>query len=160
MKMKKILITLLIVGMLTCGLTAVFAEDGTLDDGTKFTIPEGYTVLKSEDGILTLTTDDQSHVVTVSNVNIGSAEDGKQAQIDGGAEFQTEATKTINGVEVTEQNFVKNGLNLHAYLYKVGDVNFLTTAVNTDSEWNVEDTSNPVNVIITSLTGSTEESSE
>lgn len=153
MKLNKILVALLIAGMLACSFSAVFAEDGTLEDGTAYTIPDTYSVLKSEKGIVTLATEDQSKVVTVTDVNVVSAEEGKQAQIDTGAEFVSEDKVTINGVEVTEQKFTKDGLNLYGYLFNVNDVAFSITAVNNDADWNVEDAANPVNVVITSLTG-------
>lgn len=156
MKLNKILVALLIVGMLSCGLSAVFAEDGTLADGTTVPIPEGFSVLDTGSGIFTLTTEDQQNVITVMDEGVTTdAEQAKQGQIDGGAEFIDDNTVTIGDTEVIAQHFTKGGFNLYGYLFSVGDKNYVVTYTSPD-EMDVEDTSSPVNQIITSLVGATE----
>ena len=80
MKFNRILVALLIVGMLSCGLSAVFAEDGTLPDGTTVTIPEGYKVLNNENGLFTLVTEDQKNVIGVlTNDEPANIEEAKRS---------------------------------------------------------------------------------
>ena len=158
MKFNKILVTLLILGMLTCGISAVFAEDGTLADGTTVPIPEGFSVLDTGSGIFTLATEDQQTVIAVMDEDVTSdAEQAKESQVANGAEFIADKTVTIGDTEVIEQHFTKSGLNLYGYLFKAGDKDFIVTYTST-GEMNVEDASSPVNQIITSLVGSTETS--
>lgn len=156
MKLNKILVTLLIVGMLSCGLSAVFAEDGTLTDGTTVTIPEGFSVLDTGSGIFTLTTEDKQNVITVMDQDItNDAEQAKQAQVENGAEFIDDKTVTIGDTEVIAQHFTKDNFNFYGYLFKVGDKDYIVTYTSPD-EIDVEDASTPVNQIISSLVGTTE----
>lgn len=152
MKINKILIMLLIMGMLTCGLTAVFAQEGTLPDGTKIPVPEGYEVKEFDKGPFFLVSDDQNEVITISNDNPDNdPEAGKQNQIKNGATFESEKTININGVDVIEQRFNKDGFTVLGYIFSVGDKNYVIVATTQNADWNAEDTSNPVNIILTSL---------
>ncbi|MBE6486513.1 MAG: DUF1795 domain-containing protein [Methanosphaera stadtmanae] len=156
MKLNKILVALLIVGMLSCGLSAVFAEEGTLSDGTKVTIPDGFSVLDTGSGIFTLVTEDQQNVITVMDEDVTTdAEKAKQDQVENGAEFIDDKTVTIGDTEVIAQHFTKSGFNFYGYLFKAGDKDYIVTYTSPD-EIDVEDASTPVNQIISSLVGTTE----
>ena len=156
MKLNKILVALLIVGMLSCGLSAVFAEDGTLADGTAVPIPDGFSVLDTGSGIFTLVTEDQQNVITVMDEDVTTdAEKAKQDQVENGAEFIDDKTVTIGDTEVIAQHFTKSGFNFYGYLFKAGDKDYIVTYTSPD-EIDVEDASTPVNQIISSLVGTTE----
>lgn len=152
MKMNKIIVTLLIVGMLTCGLTAVFAQDGTLPDGTTIPIPEGFQVKEVNNGPFFLVSDDQSEVITISNENtVNDPEAGKQNQIKNGANFESQQNIEINGVQIIEQKFTKEGFTIIGYIFSVGNKNYVITVTTQNAQWNAEDSANPVNIIISSL---------
>ncbi len=152
MRLNKILIALLIAGMLTCSFSAVFAEDGTLSDGTTVPIPEGYSILDTGSGIFTLATEDQQTVITVIPDATADADQAKETQVAGGAEFVSQETIQINGVDVIEQKFTKESLNLSGYLFTYNDKNYVVTFTSTGDN-DATDAANPVNIIITSLTG-------
>jgi len=158
MKLNKILVALLIVGMLSCGLSAVFAEDGTLSDGTVVAIPDGYSVLPNENGLFTLVTEDQKNVIAVlTNENPTDIEQAKQGQIDAGAEFIDDKTVSIGDTEVIVQHFSKGGFNLYGNIFSVGNKNYVVTYTSPD-EVDVSDASTPVNQVISSLIGDSESS--
>jgi hypothetical protein len=159
MKFNKLLITLLIVGMLSCCLTAVFAEEGTLPDGTTVSIPDGFSVLETDTGLFTLVTEDQKSVIGIQNQEIiTDLEKAKQAQIENGATFVSDQSVDIAGIEVAEQKFTKQGLNMAGYLFTINDTQYVITYTTPD-ETDINDESNPVREIITGLAGG-EETSE
>ena len=152
MKMKKIMLTLMIVGMLTCTLTAAFAEDGTLPDGTTIPVPEGYQVKEFDKGPFFLVSDDENEVITISNENqVNDPEEGKQNQIKNGANFESEQGIDIDGVQIIEQKFTKDGFIIYGYLFSVDDKNYVITVTTNNTQWNADDASNPVHIIISSL---------
>ncbi|RAP47764.1 MAG: hypothetical protein BZ135_01410 [Methanosphaera sp. rholeuAM6] len=153
MKFNKIVVTLLILGMLSCGFTAVFAEQGTLADGTAVEIPEGYSLLDTGSGLFTLSTDDQESIILVMYENVTTdTEKAKESQVSDGAEFISEQTVQINGVDVIEQKFSKDGYSLGAYIFTYNDVNYVVTFT-TKGDVDASDAASPINVVITSLTG-------
>ena len=154
MKFNRLLVALLIVGMLSCGLSAVFAEDGTLPDGTTVTIPEGYKVLNNENGLFTLVTEDQKNVIAVlTNDEPTNVEEAKKGQMESGAEFIDDKTVKIGDTDVVVQHFSKDGFNLYGNIFSVGNKNYVVTYTSPD-EVDVSDASTPVNQVITSLIGS------
>jgi len=158
MKLNKILVALLIVGMLSCGLSAVFAEEGTLSDGTKVTIPDGYSVLATDNGLFTLVTEDQKNVIAVlTNDEPTDIEKAKEGQIESGAEFLENNTVTIGNTDVIVQHFSKDGFNIYGNIFTVGDKNYVVTFTSPD-EVDVSDASTPINQVISSLIGDTETS--
>lgn len=153
MNLNKIFVTLLIVGMLSCGLSAVFAEDGTLPDGTAVAIPDGYSRLPNENGLFTLITEDQKNVIAVlTNDAPTDVEQAKQGQIANGAEFLDDKTVTIGDTQVIVQHFSKDGFNLYGNIFSVGDKNYVVTYTSPD-EVDVSDASTPINQVISSLVG-------
>lgn len=154
MKFNRILVALLIVGMLSCGLSAVFAEDGTLPDGTTVAIPDGYSVLANENGLFTLVTEDQKNVIAVlTNDEPTNVEEAKKGQMESGAEFIDDKTVKIGDTDVVVQHFSKDGFNLYGNIFSVGNKNYVVTYTSPD-EVDVSDASTPVNQVITSLIGS------
>lgn len=122
---------------------------GTLDDGTSILIPEGFSKVEGND-VFTIATEDQTNVIVVTDGGAIDPEQGKQNQIDNGAEFVADSTVDIASVEVTVQQFTTQGLNLYGYLFTIDGNCFAITQTSTE-EQDVTDSSNPVNQIITNL---------
>ena len=159
MKLNKLLIVLILIGILTCGLTVVFAEYGQLDNGREFVIPEGYSIFSNRDGLVGLISDDEKEIITI-HTNGSTAEKVKEAEINNGYQFHSETTKNISDIEVLELYTTKEGFYYHTYFFKVNDNNFIVSSMSPYSQWNIDDDSNPANVIISSLSNSFNNSNE
>jgi len=160
MKFDKLIVTLIVIGILSCGFTAVFAEYGQLNDGTQFTVPDNYSIFTNENGTIGLITEDKQSTIAIMTRNPISAKEAKEAHSSNGYEFKSETTKNINGVEITEQIHKKNRLYFYDYFFKVNGKNIVVSLIDRSNNWNIEDSSNPINVIITSLTSSDNSNNE
>ncbi|MDD2644068.1 MAG: hypothetical protein PHC65_05245 [Methanobacteriaceae archaeon] len=149
--LKNYISLILLVGVIAvAGSCVVFAADATLDDGSTFTLPTGFTVNSSS----------ESNMVSISNeadgifISVGSdaVKVTKDTWADKGFTFKTEKNITLNGATTTEEQYDNSGVPFYVYYVTKEDTKYtIIVAMEDNADWNVQDTANPVNSIVKTL---------
>lgn len=144
----KTLIVLLLMILTLFSVTSINAESIIVGD-TTFTMPEGY-ILDEDDGDQVVIKDNTT-AITVYNGPIESTETAKQNRINAGYKLLGERTYDVDGVEVNQQNYNKDGINSWVYTFKKNYNTYIIT-FNLDENATIpEYEDNPVTEIINTL---------
>ena len=154
MKFNKAII-LLISLALVASVGIVVAEDVTVNPYT-FTVPDGYTVVQSDDTICAMQKDEFNAISFATDVT-DDLESAKQSLIDQGKTFINEQEINYNDNNITLQVFSAdvNGNTLYVYNYVMlsDDGNFVVSYSTNDAEFDgdLNTEGNPVSTIFDTI---------
>ena len=139
----------LIVLVLACCISAVSAEDVSVDDYT-FTVPEGFSVNGTYDEDMVVLTHDENHaIVVLISDDIASSSDAISYLEGEGYSFLGEETYDAVNYEVKQQNYELDGFTVLSYVFQVEDDDYciITYTIPSD-ETAPEGDANPVTGIL------------
>jgi hypothetical protein len=150
MNFKKILSLILIIGLITIlSSSIVFACTPRLENGATFTTPPGYS-LESNAGNsgVSLKCDDGNVKIYVSS---DVSDDVKQSL--NGFDYKSSSTVNINGTNVQIKDYTNSiGLIIHEYTFRKDNHDYqIFASADIDTQWNISNGNNPVNMIINTL---------
>ena len=151
MKFNKIILALLVVFILTSGTSIIFAEQFELSD-VSFDIPGNYSINKTTDEACILKSDNANNY-TISVIQAESSDVilEKNSRMSSGFKFLSEENYTSsNGIDINQQNFMKNESYFSFYSFEVNNSTYMviyTFPVHDE----LNNATNPVNEIIESI---------
>lgn len=154
MKFSKTFLLVLAL-VLVAGIGVVMAEDATVEPYT-FTVPDGYTIVTSDDTTCAMQKDEYNAISFATGVS-EDLEAAKQTLIDQGKTFLNEEEMNYNDYNITLQAFSTevDGTVLYVYNYVMltEDGNFVVTVSTDDASFNsdLHADSNPAKVIFDSI---------
>ena len=151
MKFNKIILALLVVFILTSGTSIIFAEQFELSD-VSFDIPGNYSINKTTDEACILKSDNaDNYTISMIQVNSSDAILEKNSRMSSGFTFLSEENYTSsNGIDINQQNFMKNESYFSFYSFEVKNSTYMviyTFPVHDE----LNNATNPVNEIIESI---------
>ncbi len=157
MKLNKALL-LLVALVFVAGVGIVVAEDATVAPYT-FTVPDGYSVVTSDDTTCALQKDEFNAISFATGVG-EDLEAAKQNLISQGNTFVEEKDINYDGMDIKLQSFTKDvggtKLFLYNYVMFADQGNFVVTVSTNDASFNddLHADSNPAKVIFDSIKAS------
>ena len=151
MKFNKIILALLVVFILTSSTSIIFAEQFELSD-VSFDIPGNYSINKTTDEACILKSDNANNY-TISVIQAESSDVilEKNSRMSSGFKFLSEENYTSsNGIDINQQNFMKNESYFSFYSFEVNNSTYMviyTFPVHDE----LNNATNPVNEIIESI---------
>ena len=151
MKFNKIILALLVVFILTSGTSIIFAEQVELSD-ISFDIPGNYSINKTTDDACILKCNNADNY-TISLIQAESSDTilEKNSRMSSGFTFLSEENYTsTNGLDINQQNFMKNESYFSFYSFDVKNSTYMviyTFPVHDE----LDNATNPVNEIIESI---------
>lgn len=138
--------------MLISAVGVAVAEDATVGAYT-FTVPDGYSIIQSEDNLVVMQMDEKNVVNFATEVgdDINAA---KENLISQGNELTGEDTLNYNDMEINLQSFKTSaGLYSHNYIFLGDNGNFAVTVVtdNADFDTDLAAEGNPATTIFDSV---------
>ena len=150
---KTFLLFIAVIFIATVGIAV--AEDVTVEP-FKFTVPDGYTVVSSDDTTCAMQKDANNAISFASEVSDDLAA-AKQTLIDQGKTFIEEKSIDYEGMNITLQEFSADfgGTTLYSYNYIMlsEDGNFVVTVATDDAAFDsdLNSDSNPAKVIFDTI---------
>ena len=151
MRFSKIILALLVVFILTSGTSIIFAEQVELSD-ISFDIPGNYSINKTTDDACILKCNNADNY-TISLIQAESSDTilEKNSRMSSGFTFLSEENYTsTNGLDINQQNFMKNESYFSFYSFDVKNSTYMviyTFPVHDE----LDNATNPVNEIIESI---------
>ena len=151
MRFSKIILALLVVFILTSGTSIIFAEQVELSD-ISFDIPGNYSINKTTDEACILKCNNADNY-TISLIQAESSDTilEKNSRMSSGFTFLSEENYTsTNGLDINQQNFMKNESYFSFYSFDVKNSTYMviyTFPVHDE----LDNATNPVNEIIESI---------
>lgn len=148
MNFKKIILALIVVGILTSTTAIIFAESVTVG-GISFDVPGNYSINKTADDCCVL----KNNGSTISIVLMNSSNPQLERSSRMAANFTFLAEKNYtssNGINVTQQDFMKNESYFAYYTFNVTNSSYLII-YSFPANDNMNNAKNPVIGIIESI---------
>ena len=147
---KSMIFALLLISIMAVGMTAVVAADVSMDDGTTFNLPDGYSVQSKEGNTAVLTKGTDNAICVISGA-AKTSEEAKTTLEGKGYTFVEETAYTYEGKDITQQTYKQDSTTIYAYVFTDSDKDYIITLIDPNTDGNLEDTSNPATQVVMSI---------
>ena len=152
MKFNKIILALLVVFILTAGISIISAQEVTVG-GISFDVPGNYSINKTTDDSCIMknnASDNYTLSVLLSESSDLALE--KSSRMNSGFTFLSDDNYTsVNGIDINQQNFKKNETYFSFYTLKVNNSSYMVMYSFPVEDNNLNNQGNPVTEIIDSI---------